>query len=82
MAVRDSIIGPGKRKVVTWEDIDWVLSISKRPVLLKGILTPEDANEAVHRGAHGIHGEVGDLYAYAGRRPVDHREQRRQKIEL
>jgi 4-hydroxymandelate oxidase len=54
MAVRDSIIGPGKRKVVTWEDIDWVLSISKRPVLLKGILTPEDASEAVHRGAHGI----------------------------
>jgi 4-hydroxymandelate oxidase len=54
LAVRDSIIGPGKRKVVTWEDIDWVLSISKRPVLLKGILTPEDANEAVHRGAHGI----------------------------
>jgi 4-hydroxymandelate oxidase len=54
LAVRDSIMGPRKRKVVTWEDIDWLLSISKRPVLLKGILTPEDANEAVRRGVHGI----------------------------
>jgi 4-hydroxymandelate oxidase len=54
LAVRDSIIGPGKRKVVTWEDIDWLLSISKKPVLLKGILTPEDAKEAVRRGVHGV----------------------------
>src|ERR1700730_7491535 len=53
-AVRNSIIGPYERKVVTWEDIDWLLSISKKPVLLKGILTPEDADEAVRRGVRGI----------------------------
>jgi 4-hydroxymandelate oxidase len=53
-AIRDSIVGSGNRKVVTWEDIDWLLSISKNPVLLKGILAAEDADEAVHRGVHGI----------------------------
>src|SRR6516225_5476619 len=53
-AVRYSVMGPSKRKVVTWSDIDWLLSISAKPVLLKGILTPEDADEAVRRGVHGI----------------------------
>jgi 4-hydroxymandelate oxidase len=53
-ALRNSVIGPCERKVVTWEDIDWLLSISKKPVLLKGILTPEDADEAVRRGVQGI----------------------------
>jgi 4-hydroxymandelate oxidase len=53
-AVRQSAIGPYGRKVVTWNDIDWLLSISKKPVLLKGILNPDDANEAVRRGVHGV----------------------------
>ena len=54
LAVRNSALGPGGRKVVTWKDIDWLLSISKNPVLLKGILTQEDAEEAVRRGVQGI----------------------------
>ncbi len=39
---------------LTWKDIEWVRSISKLPVLLKGILAPEDARLAVEHGASGI----------------------------
>ena len=38
----------------TWDDIDWIKSLTKLPVVLKGILTAEDAAEAVRHGAQGI----------------------------
>lgn len=40
--------------VPTWRDVDWLLSLTRLPVLLKGILAPDDAREAVRRGAGGI----------------------------
>lgn len=39
---------------LTWDYIDWVHGASKLPVILKGILAPEDAELAVKRGASGI----------------------------
>jgi 4-hydroxymandelate oxidase len=39
---------------LTWKDIDWLRSFAKRPVLLKGILNPEDAAIAVRAGVDGI----------------------------
>jgi 4-hydroxymandelate oxidase len=43
----------GYRKL-QWSDIDWVRSFSKLPVLLKGVLNPDDADLAVRAGASGI----------------------------
>lgn len=40
--------------VVTWKDVDWLLSFAKVPLLLKGILDPDDADRAVRAGAAGI----------------------------
>jgi isopentenyl diphosphate isomerase/L-lactate dehydrogenase-like FMN-dependent dehydrogenase len=39
---------------VSWRDFDWFRSITKLPIVLKGILTAEDARLAVEHGASGI----------------------------
>src|SRR3984957_11283744 len=39
---------------VTWNDIAWVRSHWKRPLILKGILDPCDAREAARQGVDGI----------------------------
>ena len=39
---------------VTWKDIHWLRSFAKTPVLLKGILDPDDAEMAVQVGVAGI----------------------------
>ncbi len=39
---------------LTWKDIDWLRSFAKTPVLLKGILNPDDAAIAVKAGVSGI----------------------------
>lgn len=39
---------------LTWEALSWLRSVTKLPVVVKGILTGEDAEEAVSRGADGI----------------------------
>ncbi|GLJ10529.1 hypothetical protein SUGI_0129830 [Cryptomeria japonica] len=38
----------------TWKDIKWLQSITNLPILLKGILTAEDAELAIQAGAAGI----------------------------
>lgn len=38
----------------TWKDIKWLKSITNLPILMKGILTAEDAELAVQAGAAGI----------------------------
>jgi isopentenyl diphosphate isomerase/L-lactate dehydrogenase-like FMN-dependent dehydrogenase len=35
---------------LTWKDIDWLRSFAKKPVLLKGVLNPDDAATAVTAG--------------------------------
>jgi L-lactate dehydrogenase (cytochrome) len=39
---------------VTWADLDWVRQSWDGPIVIKGILDPEDAREAVRAGADGI----------------------------
>jgi 4-hydroxymandelate oxidase len=39
---------------LTWRDIGWLRSISKLPVLLKGVLNPDDGERAVQEGAAGV----------------------------
>ena len=44
----------GKREPITWRDVEWIRSIARRPLFLKGILDPKDAERAVSAGADGI----------------------------
>ncbi|XP_046636059.1 hydroxyacid oxidase 1-like [Daphnia pulicaria] len=39
---------------LTWKDIDWLKSITKLPIVLKGILRPDDAELAVQHGVSAI----------------------------
>jgi len=39
---------------LTWKDIDWLRGFARRPVLLKGILNPDDAAIAVREAVSGI----------------------------
>ena len=39
---------------VTWKDVDWVRSEWKGPLIIKGILDPDDAREAAASGADAI----------------------------
>ncbi|GIY55397.1 hypothetical protein CDAR_481 [Caerostris darwini] len=39
---------------LTWKDVAWIKSLTKLPLVLKGILTVEDAQEAVKHGASAV----------------------------
>ena len=39
---------------LTWKDIEWLVSVARTPVLLKGILSADDADHAAKSGAAGI----------------------------
>jgi 4-hydroxymandelate oxidase len=39
---------------LTWKDIEWLRSIAKTPVLLKGVMNPEDAVRAADAGVAGL----------------------------
>lgn len=39
---------------LTWNDVEWLRSITKLPVLVKGILRADDARRAIEYGASGI----------------------------
>lgn len=41
-------------ETLTWADLDWIRSRTRLPLVLKGILTAEDARQAVEYGADGI----------------------------
>ena len=57
-----SALGPGQSALFdgllhhapTWDDIAWLQSITRLPVLLKGVLHPADAGQAVSLGAAGL----------------------------
>jgi 4-hydroxymandelate oxidase len=50
---RRGVIVPD-RISITWRDIEWLRSIARVPVLLKGILDHDDAERAIAAGADGI----------------------------
>jgi 4-hydroxymandelate oxidase len=39
---------------LTWKEIEWLRSFARAPVLLKGVLNPDDAELAIKSGASGI----------------------------
>jgi 4-hydroxymandelate oxidase len=45
---------PGMHSAVTWNDVDWLRSVVKGKLLLKGILHPADAELALRAGVDGI----------------------------
>jgi 4-hydroxymandelate oxidase len=50
--------GPGargrSRRHFNWNDLEWIQSFAKTPIVLKGILNPDDADLACHRGVAAI----------------------------
>ncbi|WP_109807241.1 alpha-hydroxy-acid oxidizing protein [Sphingosinithalassobacter portus] len=42
-------------KVLTWDDLPWLRSLTSLPILLKGICHPDDARRAVDAGVDGIY---------------------------
>lgn len=50
---RDSLLRGGNTRM-TWAEIDWLQSSTRLPVLLKGILDPDDAARAVEQRVAGI----------------------------
>ena len=50
---RQAIMDP-RRVAATWKDVEWVRSCTKLPLVLKGILDPEDAELAIQAGASAI----------------------------
>jgi lactate 2-monooxygenase len=47
-------IGVFGNPALTWDDIDWLRTKTSLPIVLKGILHPDDAREARERGVDGI----------------------------
>jgi 4-hydroxymandelate oxidase len=39
---------------LTWKDVGWLRSITRLPVLVKGVVRPDDARRAVDHGASGV----------------------------
>ncbi|VDL77222.1 unnamed protein product [Nippostrongylus brasiliensis] len=39
---------------LNWEIISWLLETTKLPIIVKGVMRGDDAEEAIRRGAHGI----------------------------
>ena len=39
---------------LSWKDVDWLQSFAKIPLLVKGVLNPDDADRAVKAGVAGI----------------------------
>ena len=51
---------------VTWDDVAWMMEVWRGPFAIKGILSVEDAKQAVATGVHGI------IVSNHGGRQLDH----------
>ena len=47
-------LGVFSNPALTWDDLEWLQGATTLPIVLKGILHPEDAAEAAERGVAGI----------------------------
>lgn len=54
VGVEEEEDGQEERVPVTWETVDWLRSITSLPILIKGILTAEDARLSLEHGVSGI----------------------------
>ena len=39
---------------LNWDDLTWLRSLTRLPIVVKGVLSPEDAELAVKYGASGV----------------------------
>ena len=59
-------------KVLTWADMPWLRSLTKLPLLLKGICHPDDARRAIDTGVDGIYcSNHGGRQANGGAAAID-----------
>lgn len=49
-AAFDALVDPN----LTWDDIEWLTSVSNLPVLVKGVVRADDARRAIDAGAAGV----------------------------
>jgi 4-hydroxymandelate oxidase len=52
--IESDIFSSARDPNVTWKDVDWLRSITRMPLVLKGVLDPADAERAVEEGVQGI----------------------------
>ncbi len=52
--VRSAIYSELLNPALNWKDIEWLSSVAKMPILLKGIINPQDAARALDTGVGGI----------------------------
>jgi len=43
-----------RRTAFSWEEISWIREVWKGPIVMKGVLTPEDAQKSLEHGASAI----------------------------
>lgn len=48
------IYSPGMDPALSWRDVDWLRSLTKLPLVLKGVLSQADAKLAVQNGLDGL----------------------------
>jgi lactate 2-monooxygenase len=59
-------------KVLTWTDLPWLRSLTKLPLILKGICHPDDAKRSIDGGADGIYlSNHGGRQANGGMAAID-----------
>ena len=44
----------GRSSKFTWKDLEWIQSFAKTPILLKGVLNPDDADQAAKMGVAAV----------------------------
>jgi 4-hydroxymandelate oxidase len=49
-----AVSDPRRGVAVTWKDVEWLRSVTHVPLLLKGIITGDDAHSGIAAGAQGI----------------------------
>ncbi|GGH48357.1 alpha-hydroxy acid oxidase [Microbacterium album] len=54
LAAANEAMGPRKKQTALWSDMDWLKERWGGPLIVKGIITPEDARRAVDAGADAI----------------------------
>ncbi|MES3010741.1 MAG: alpha-hydroxy acid oxidase [Pseudomonadota bacterium] len=42
------------RHAATWEDLEWLQGVTRLPIVLKGVMHPDDAKEAAQRGVAAL----------------------------
>ena len=52
--VRSAVYSELLNPKLSWKEVEWLCSVSKLPVLLKGIINPEDAVRALTTGVAGL----------------------------